>query len=193
MEELLERGSEDICNGILEILSNKEVSVETDTSSRSSVYVFLNNTIYISNMSKKNKSRDEQNKSRLLVIAHECVHSIQPKLVQLLNFILSNIEMILFTLLIVLKIFTKCSLYVLTVGYVVTVLSVIVIRLYLELNATVNSVKLVSKYLSQNKVEKNKIIELQKYYKKELLKTLPGFITYLFAFKIIRLVIAMII
>ena len=193
MDSILEKPSEVICTDILEMVDNKKVNIEIDENSKNSLYVFLTNTIYISTKKNNKKNKEEQNKSRLLVIAHECAHSIQPKFMQLLNFILSNIEMILFLILVGVRIFEKSSNNVLTITYISVLLLSILIRLYLEMNATINSVKIACKYLLINNSKKEDVILLQKYYKKELLKTLPLFITYLYFWKTIRFIVAIII
>ena len=61
------------------------------------------------------------------------------------------------------------------------------------MNATINSVKITSKYLLKNNVDKSSVKELIKYYKKELLKTLPLFLAWLYVFKIIRLILVLVI
>jgi hypothetical protein len=61
------------------------------------------------------------------------------------------------------------------------------------MNATINSVKITIKYFTNSGVDKESIKELLGYYKKELLKALPLFISGLFIFKIIRLIVVLII
>lgn len=192
MDKILQRNQEKICEDILKILDNENVNVEIDGNSKSSLYVFLNNTIYISNKTCSKKSIDEQNKSKVLVIAHECAHSVQSKLLQVINFALANLEMILFaTVFICTLLFRKY--YILVYSYIVISLFSMAIRWYLEMDATINSVKITNRYMLKNGADKASIKELIKYYKKELLKVLPLFITWLFLFKIIRLIIVLVI
>ena len=192
MDKVLQKKQEDICKDILKIVDNETVNVEVDKNSKNSMYVFLNNTMYISNKTNSKKSKDEQNKSKVLIIAHECAHSIQPKVLQVINFVLSNLEMILFAAVLICCILFK-KYDILVNSYVIISILSIVVRWYLEMNATINSVKITSKYMLRSSVEKNSVQELIKYYKKELLKALPLFITWLFAFKIIRFILVLVI
>ena len=148
--------------------------------------------MYISNRTNNKKSIDEQNKSKLLIIAHECAHSIQSKILQVINFVLSNSEFVLFAIALISHIFFK-KYEILVNSYVVISLLSIVIRWYLEMNATIGSVKIASQYMLQNNVAKKNVNELIRYYKKELLKALPLFLIWLYMFKIIRLILVLII
>lgn len=192
MDRILQKKQEEICKDILKIVNNEKVNVEIDGNSKSSLYVFLNNTIYISNKVNTKKSIDEQNKSKAIVIAHECAHSIQPKVLQFVNFALSNLELILFTIILICRIFLE-KYTTLVNSYVVVSLFSMAVRWYLEMNATIKSVKITSEYMLKNNVNKEKIKELIIYYKKELLKALPLFLTWLFLFKIMRLILVLVI
>lgn len=192
MEKILQKSHEDICKDILNMVDNKKVIVELEEKSKTSLYVFLNDTIYISNKTDNKRSKDEQNKSKVLVIAHECAHSIQPKLLHIANFIASNLEMILFTIVLIVSIFFKKYEWLVNT-YVTVSIFAIFVRWYLEINATVNSVKITSKYMSQSGISKDKVKGLFRYYKRELLKALPLFISYLFVFRIIRLILILVI
>ena len=192
MDNILQKKPGDICKDILNIVDNEKVKIEVDDKSKSSLYVFLTNTIYIANKESKIKSKEKQNKSKVLVIAHECAHSLQSKAMQVINFTLSNIEMILFAIILVARIFFEKSDMLVNIYMVTSILSIIV-RLYLEMDATINSVKITTKYMLNSGVKKEEVKDLALFYKKELLKTMPLFILMLFGFKIIRLIISMLI
>lgn len=192
MEKILQKKPEEICKDILKVINNEKVKVEVDENSKSSLYVFLNNTIYISSKPSKVKSADEQNKSKVLVIAHECVHSMQSKIIQILNFLLANLEIILFIITLIAKIFFKKYSILSNIYCVVAILSII-IRWYLEMHAIINSVKVTVRYMLKNKVNKESIKQVVKFYKNKMLKTIPLFIISLFIFKIIRLFIILVI
>lgn len=189
MNDILSKKPQEICKEILELIDNKDVKVEVNSDEKSSLYVFLNNTIYISGNEKKSKDKEKSESSKLLVMAHECRHSTQDKVFQMLNFALSNLEIVLFVALLVMKVIFKLNLKYVAFLYFLIVSCSIFIRLFLELDAVINSVKIVTKYLFRNNVDKVEIEKLQKYYKKEIIKTLPLFILWLFLFKIIRLMI----
>lgn len=194
MEEILNKNPKEICIDILKQINNENVKFEMDDSSRTSLYVFLTNTIIISNKKvKTKKSIDEQNKSKLLVTAHECAHSIQPKIVQWMNFVLTNLEIIMFLAILFITFILKYTNPILNYIYLGLSLFSIAIRHYLEMDATIKSVKITSKYLQNNGVEKDKIIDLVKYYKKQLLKTVPLFVLSLYITKIARLMIVLVI
>lgn len=192
MNKILQKKPEEICKDILKLVNNETVNVEIDEESKSNLYVFLTNTMYISNKTKKSKSIDEQNKSKVLVIAHECAHSLQSKAIQLMNFLLANLEIILFVVVIITRIFFRRVDLLVSTYFVISILSII-IRWYLEMDATINSVKITTIYMLTNNIDKTQVIELFKFYKKELLKTLPLFLLWVFLFKIIRLILVMLI
>lgn len=192
MDKILQKKPQEICKDILTVVNNEDVNIEIDEKSKSSLYVFLTNTIYISNKTNKAKSEGDQKKSKVLVVAHECAHSIQSKTMQLINFILANLEIILFIVVILARVFFK-KYDILVSSYVLISMMSILVRWYLEMNATINSVKLTIKYMLINKIDNMQIKELVGFYKKELLKTLPLFIISLFISKIARLIIVILI
>lgn len=165
---------------ILEMLNNNKTKIKVDSDTKSNLYIFLNDTIYIS----KNKKDDF---NRICVIAHECIHSIQSKSAQILNFVLSNIELILFIVLIALFCF-KLKFMPLLILYVLTNIFSIGIRLYLELNAVFGSIKLSDKYF-KNYLEDNIRDYIVNIYKLQIKTLLIFFIIKLFLFKVIRMVI----
>lgn len=192
MKDILQRKPEKICKDILKMLDNENVNVEIDYNSKSSLYVFLNNTMYISSKTDNKKSIDEQNKSKILVIAHECAHANQAKYLQILNFVLANLEIILFAIVLISSIFLGKNSVLLNSYIIVSFLSII-IRWYLEMNATINSVKITARYMIKNNVQKESVKDLVNFYKRKLLKTLPIFLLWLFLFKVLRLVLAIVI
>lgn len=192
MKNVLSKKPQEICKDILNIVGNDDVKIEVEANEKSSMYVFLNNTIYISNKEKKSKDKEKNEKSRLLVIAHECRHSVQSKVFQWCNFAFSNIEIILFILLVIAKIFFKVN-GILYYTYLSVAILSIIVRMGLELDAVIHSVKIVAKYLTKNDVKKQDIVDLVSFYKKEILKTLPVFVLWLLAFKILRIMIAIVI
>lgn len=192
MKNVLSKKPQEICKDILNIVGNDDVKIEVESNEKSSMYVFLNNTIYISNKEKKSKDKEKNEKSRLLVIAHECRHSVQSKVVQWCNFAFSNIEIILFVLLVIAKLFFKVN-GILYYTYLSVAILSIIVRMGLELDAVIHSVKIVAKYLTKNDVKKHDIVDLVSFYKKEILKTLSMFVLWLLAFKILRIMIAIMI
>lgn len=167
-----------VAKEILEMLNNNKTKIEIDSDTKSNLYIFLNDTIYIS----KNKKDDF---NRICVIAHECIHSIQSKSAQILNFVLSNIELILFIVLIALFCF-KLKFMPLLILYVLTNIFSIGIRLYLELSAVFGSIKLSDKYF-KNYLEDNIRDYIVNIYKSQIKTLLVFFIIKLFLFKVVRM------
>lgn len=171
--------NEFVAKEILEMLNNNKTKIEIDSDTKSNLYIFLNDTIYIS----KNKKDDF---NRICVIAHECIHSIQSKSAQILNFVLSNIELILFIVLIALFCF-KLKFMPLLILYVLTNIFSIGIRLYLELSAVFGSIKLSDKYF-KNYLEDKIRDYIVNIYKSQIKTLLVFFIIKLFLFKVVRMV-----
>jgi hypothetical protein len=173
--------NEQIAKDILEILNNKTTELKCDDDIKGSYYVFLNDTIYLSN----NKASKEY--SRLTLIAHECVHSIQSKVLQIINFLLSNLEIIFFVIIILLKILNVCG-NKLDFTYLIIVISSIIVRVILELDASVKSISLSKDYVNVNLNEEySKIVT--KIIRFQVMALFPFMLISLFFWKIIRLII----
>ena len=121
------------------------------------------------------------------MIAHECRHSLQSKLLQKLNFIFSNIELILFFILFVISIFKMINIQMLLIYMSFFIISII-FRFILEFDAVKKSIIISKKYI-ENKLSKEdaKIIDLSFSSKANLL--FPIMILQLFFGKIIRAMI----
>ncbi|MEG1141203.1 MAG: hypothetical protein RSE41_01890, partial [Clostridia bacterium] len=66
-----------ITKDILNLLDNKKTNVVIDEDIKNSYYVFFKDIIYLSNNNNTYK--------RVCLIAHECIHSIQNKILQKVN------------------------------------------------------------------------------------------------------------
>lgn len=167
-----------IAKDILNIVSNNKTKVVFDKNIKNSYYIYFKDTIYISSKEKNN------NFHRCLLIAHECRHSIQSKLVQRINFILSNLELVFFILAFIILMCFKVY-YIKYVYLVVCILSMVP-RIYLELDAIFNSLKISNTYVS-TKLDKKETEELNEIYKDQIKILLPISIIPLFIDKIIRI------
>ncbi|MDD2627396.1 MAG: hypothetical protein PHR25_00655 [Clostridia bacterium] len=176
-----------ICKDMLKVLENNTTKVKLNKNQNANLYVFLNDTIHLSEKQGNKKTRVED---EWLVIAHECIHSIQSKTLQWLNFILSNLEIIIFVIAIILKLFFKEN-NILTTIYVLVLMCSITLRLYLELNAIIKSFKLTNIYLLGKKTKEERI-KIFRYYKNKIVITVPLFVIGLFGIKILRLVLIII-
>lgn len=167
-----------IAKDILNIVSNNTTKVVFDKNIKNSYYIYFKDTIYIS--SKENNN----NFHRCLLIAHECRHSVQSKLMQRINFILSNLELVFFILAFIILMCFKVY-YIKYVYLVVCILSMIP-RLYLELDAIFSSLKISNSYVSK-KLDKKETEKLNDIYTSQIKILLPISIITLFIDKIIRI------
>lgn len=178
--------NEEMTKEILEMLGNKHTKIVLDEDIKNSYYVYLNDTIYLSN-----KQSVIEDSSRVMLISHEARHSVQSKILQILNFLFSNLELIAFVINIVLFALKKYSIANIYPYLIIFVLSVL-FRFILEIDAVVSSVKISRKYLIEkiNKDTLNKIIEIYSFKAKALI---PLFLINLYLKKVIRLALLIVI
>lgn len=151
--------NEIIASEILKTLENNHTKIVLDEEFKNSYYVYLNDTIYLSNRDKvKNDS------SRVVLIAHEARHSIQSKVLQIINFAISNIELVAFVINMILFLFKKFSIINIYVYLGIIIFSIIP-RLILEFDAVINSIKITKNYLKEKFNDKvvDRIICLYKF------------------------------
>ena len=168
-----------IAKDILNIVSNNTTKVVFDKNIKNSYYIYFKDTIYISSSKEKNN-----NFHRCLLIAHECRHSIQSKLVQKINFILSNLELVFFILTLIILMCFKV--YNIKYVYLVVCILSMIPRLYLELDAIFSSLKISNSYVG-TKLDKKETEKLNDIYTSQIKILLPISIIPLFIDKIIRI------
>ena len=179
--------SDIIAKDILKSLNNKKTKYVFDEDIKGNYYVYLNDTIYLSS-----KQSDKNNYERLCVISHECIHSIQPKWLQNINFIFSNLEIICFVIFIILSFLKKSNVYLYSVYLVMVTLS-IVSRTILELWAIKKAPQISKAYLDNKKLNKEEVQIVDDYYTFLSKLLTPFAIIQIFFFKLIRLLIISII
>lgn len=174
---------EEICKKALNYLNNSSTKIVVDDNIKSSYYFWLSDKIYISK--KQTHGSEEQ---RIIVLCHECIHSIQNKTIQCINFVLSNVEIFMFVLLVIFRLTTSVNLNTYINIYIVVAILAIIIRYYLEIGAIIGSIKLANKCDSEfsRKFSVSSI-------KRKMLKTLPALIISLFGIKLLRIVIILLI
>lgn len=137
----------EICKKICEMIGNKDVKIEEDKESKTSLYLVVTNKISIANL--------KDSFTRIQTVAHECIHSMQDKSVLWANFIFSNIYLIYFIVAIILTIFgvfkdTMLQIAILTLmGFVYYF-----IRNYLETDAMIKARYLAREYMKHEKILK---------------------------------------
>lgn len=165
-------------------INNTKTKVVLDEDITNSYYVYLQDTIYISNKEKN------QGIHRCCLVAHECIHSKQSKIIQTINFVISNIELIAFIVSIIVILFNK-SPVTLYIYLILCILSVFP-RTYLELDAIFNSLRLSKKYL-EKKLSKVNLDKLMDLYRTQIYTLLPFSFISLFFGKIVRILVVFII
>lgn len=179
MDEL--PSNEEITKEILEKLNNKTTKLKCEEEIKGSYYVFLNDTIYLSN------NRASKDYARLTLIAHECIHSIQSKLGQVVNFLLSNLEMILFIIVAILKILKKTIPFLENLYWVIVTASIL-IRMALEMHASIRSISLTKEYMSK-KIKQEDTLFAMKIIRFQVMALLPFMLLSLFFWKMIRVIV----
>lgn len=135
--------NEEICKEILESKGNKHTKLELDNDIKNSYYVYLNDTIYLAN---SEKARNIY--TRVILIAHECRHTLQSKFLQNLNFILSNLELLMFIIALIL-IFVKVLNITILIIYTIFMIISLIPRFILEFDAVKSSVKIAKEYMNK--------------------------------------------
>ena len=137
--------NEQICKEILMMLHNENVKVKTGSeNSQASLYIVATNSIVIANI--------KSTFTRVQIIAHECIHSIQDKRLLWFNFIFSNIYLGYFAVITVLALFNKLPI-VNVFAIILLMMSMVLyfVRSYLETDAMIRARYLAKEYMEQNK------------------------------------------
>lgn len=154
--------NKEVCEEFQKILgTNCEIAL--DSTAKSSAYIFFLNKIILSDTEEARK-----NFSRILFIAHECVHSVQSKNLHVSNFILKNIVNIFTIVLLVLLCMNKITLNTLMIYFLISFISFCV-NMAMESDAIYRSLILSKKYL-----EKRECIEVADRYEYIISKTAIG-------------------
>lgn len=170
--------NEEVAKQILRDFNNNSTKIKFDKDIKNSYYVYFKDTIYISDTSKNNTYR------RICLIAHECIHSIQSKILQKVNFILSNIEIISFIVCLIFLILTKSEIPLFC--YCAICILSIIPRFILEIDAIIKSLPVSQKYLNKY-LDRVKCMQIFSVYKKQIYLLLPIAIISLFFEKIVRI------
>lgn len=129
----------EICKKILEKLNNKEVKIEEDRNSKTSLYIAISNKIIIANI--------QDTFTRIQTIAHECLHSVQNRKILLFNFIFSNAFLLYFIAAIFLIIFNTENAMIYVQTYFILGMIYCTVRLYLETEAMSKAIYVAKEYM----------------------------------------------
>lgn len=130
----------EICKKILKMLNNENVKIEEDNEAKDCLYMVAFNKIIIAGTQK--------NFTRIQTIAHECLHSVQEKRIQMFNFVFSNICILYFIVILalgILKLLPNKMLF-LTI-YILLSFAHFFIRAYLENDAMIKAKYLAKDYM----------------------------------------------
>lgn len=149
----------EICKDYLKKLDNKNVKIEEDKNSNSTLYIVMSNKIFIANL--------KDSYTRIQTIAHECLHSIQSKKLLWFNFIFSNTYLLYSFIICILAIFKLLP-------YKMLFLTILIIfgfvfyavRTYLENDAMIKARFLAKEYMQEKNISTQEEIDkiVKKYY-----------------------------
>ena len=149
----------EICKQTLKKLNKKDVKVEEDNSSKTSVYlVFKNKVIGKANVI-----------TRIQTVIHECIHSTQDKRLLKFNVIFANINNLYLLIISILSLFNRISYNTATICLWVLALmqlTLYAVRSFLETDAMTRAEFMAQDYIEKTdyvtKEEKDKIIQTYK-------------------------------
>lgn len=143
-----------ITKDVLEYLNNNHTKIIEKEDFKGNYYSFLTDTIYLAkNFENTKVPKEVENVDKrvgnLIVIVHECIHSIQSKIIHILNIIFSNLTIILGILSVMLALFNAKNQAINIITEIIVLFGIIV-RLYLEIEAinksTIVAKEIVKKY-----------------------------------------------
>ena len=142
----------DMCKKYLNMLHNETVAIEEDKTTNSSLYIAISNKIIIADV--------KESFTRIQTIAHECLHSIQDRKILLFNFIYSNIYMLYFIIISILKLFNILP-YEMMFLAILNISGFIYyfVRSYLENDAMIKARFLAKEYMENEKISSREEID----------------------------------
>lgn len=153
----------EMCKKYLKMLKNENVKIEEDDRAEASIYYVVGDTIKIGTIG--------ESYTRIQTIAHECLHSIQEKKLLILNFIISNIFILYFLIIVFCRFFNvefvannQDVFFGILVGLGIIYAA---IRIYLENDAMIKAKYLAKEYMQEQKIStKEEIEEMVEEYEK---------------------------
>ena len=142
----------EICKYILNKLNNSTVKIVEDKEAKTSMYIALSDKIIIADV--------KNSYTRIQTIAHECLHSVQKRKMQVFNFIYSNIYLLYFVIVTILAILNKLQDSMLYIAIMI-LLSYIYyfVRSYLENDAMIKAKYLAKEFMEEVKISSDEEID----------------------------------
>ena len=135
----------EICKYILNKLNNSTVKIEEDKEAKTSMYIALSDKIIIADV--------KNSYTRIQTIAHECLHSVQKRKMQVFNFIYSNIYLLYFVIVTILAILNKLQDPMLYIAIMILFSYIYYfVRSYLENDAMIKARYVAKEYMEEIKI-----------------------------------------
>ena len=142
----------EICKWYLKKLKNKNVKIEEDKNSNSTLYLVMSNKIFIANL--------KESYTRIQTIAHECLHSIQSKKLLWFNFIFSNVYLVYFGVICILALLKILPMKMTFLSiFIVFSLVYYAVRTYLENDAMIKARFLAKEYMQEEAISTREEID----------------------------------
>lgn len=169
----------ELCQFILKSLGNDHTKIIRADIKKGGYYFYLTDSIYIPINNSKDELRD------IIVLCHECMHSVQNRHLHILNMLCANVELISFMVLAVNSIYNHFSLLFLVFYILICIISLIV-RCILEIPAMLGSFELAKNFCNPKDV--CNICKIQTQIGK---KIVPGILSFSWS-RLVRLILAII-
>lgn len=142
----------EICKYILNKLNNSTVKIVEDKEAKTSMYIALSDKIIIADVKKSY--------TRIQTIAHECLHSVQKRKMQVFNFIYSNIYLLYFVIVTILAILNKLQDSMLYIAIMILFSYIYYfVRSYLENDAMIKAKYLAKEFMEEVKISSDEEID----------------------------------
>lgn len=141
-----------ICEEYLKKLNNEKVEIEENDGTENSLYIAVSDKILIGNI--------KESYSRIQTIAHECLHSIQDRKLQIFNFVYSNIYMLFFIVITLLALF-KVLPYKMMFNVLLMFMGLVyyMVRTFLENDAMIKARYLAKEYMEEKNISSKEEID----------------------------------
>ena len=148
LDEIVKKYPENkvICEEYLRKLNNEKVEIEENDGTENSLYIAISNKILIGNI--------KNSYSRIQTIAHECLHSIQDRKLQIFNFVYSNIYMLFFIVITLMALF-KALPYKMMFNFLLMFMGLVyyMVRTFLENDAMIKARYLAKEYMQEYSIK----------------------------------------
>ena len=142
----------EICKYILNKLNNSTVKIVEDKEAKTSMYIALSDKIIIADV--------KRSYTRIQTIAHECLHSVQKRKMQVFNFIYSNIYLLYFIIVTILAILNKLQDSMLYIAIMILFSYIYYfVRSYLENDAMIKAKYLAKEFMEEVKISSDEEID----------------------------------